>query len=82
MKAAVEVNRKYILVPPDADGRAPIHGHSETDCDACTGDRIDHTVTWNGRSNVGNLEGQPVRLKFCLERARLFSFQFGRSNAA
>ena len=58
-----------------ADGR-PVDGFSKSDCDLMHSDRIRQTVTWNGRSDLSHLSGSPVRLKFYLKTAKLFSFMF------
>ncbi len=62
----------------------PLPGHSFADCDAFTGDSLDHTMTWKGRSKVPaeligeayaeGLPGRIISIRFHLERARLFSF--------
>ena len=59
----------------DADSK-PIAGYARDDCDPFTGDSIRHTVSWKGRSDVSQLAGQTIRLRFCLENSDLFAFQF------
>ena len=61
----------------DADGKA-LKGHSLRDCDLIFGDYLDHTVTWNGSGDVGALVGRPLRLRFALSDADLYSMQFRR----
>ena len=56
-------------------GRA-IPGYAREDCDAFQGDAIRHAVTWKGTNNVGRLAGKPVKLRFHLKQAKLFSFRF------
>ena len=34
------------------------------------------TVTWNGSHHLGGLEGLPVRLRFHVDNAALYSFRF------
>jgi hypothetical protein len=46
------------------------------DCDAISTDSVRHVVTWKGDSEVGNLAGQVVRLRFEMQNAKLYSFQF------
>ena len=53
-----------------------IEGYSLDDCDEFFGDTVEHTVTWKGESNVSKLEGQPVRLRFVLADADMYSFRF------
>ena len=40
------------------------------------GNEIDRTVNWKNGSDVGSLAGKPVRLRFVLQDADLFAFQF------
>ena len=55
-----------------------IPGFSLEDCHLQYGDQLDRTVSWTGGSDVGALAGRPVRLKFELKDADIFSFRFGK----
>lgn len=57
----------------DAAGK-PIAGFEQSD--AITSDSIRATVTWKGREEVAQLAGRPIRLRFELRNAGLFSFAF------
>ena len=57
------------------DGK-PIEGFTLADCREMIGDRIDHTVRWKTGSNVQPLAGQPVRLRFVMNDADLYSLRF------
>lgn len=46
------------------------------DCDSLVGDHLDRVVTWRGRSDLGHSEGQPVKLRFRMRNADLFSVAF------
>jgi hypothetical protein len=47
------------------------------DCDVIKStDCLEYTVTWNGNSNVQQLEGKPIRLALRLKKGELFTFQF------
>jgi hypothetical protein len=46
------------------------------DCDAISTDSVRHVVTWKGDSDVGDLAGQVVRLRFEMRNAKLYAFQF------
>mgnify|MGYP000672151490 CR=1 FL=1 len=59
----------------DADGR-PISGFTAEGCDPINGDYIRKVVTWRGREDLSALRGRPVRLRFVMRDAKLFSFQF------
>lgn len=59
----------------DADGR-PLPGYSLEECPPIFGDTIDRRVVWERGKDVGALAGKPVRLRFVLKDADVFSFQF------
>ncbi len=53
---------------------------SNWDCmisDKCYGDEIDGEIRWEAGADLGNLAGQPVRLRFVLKDADVYAFQFG-----
>ena len=54
-----------------------IPGYSAEDCDTFTGDSLSHTFTWNGNPDVGRC--LPARIRFYLERARLYALQLPRA---
>lgn len=59
----------------DADGR-PIDGYALADSDLLYGDEISQLVTWNDSSDVSRLAGRPVRLRFVMNEADLYSLRF------
>jgi len=59
----------------DAGGQ-PIPGFAEADCDEVFGDAIQRTVTWKGAPDVSSLAGKPLRLRFVLNDADVYAFQF------
>jgi hypothetical protein len=59
----------------DATGR-PIPGFTLGETPEIFGDAIDYTVPLRAGSNLGPLAGQPVRLRFVLRDADLYSFRF------
>jgi hypothetical protein len=50
----------------------PIAGFARKDCTLVTGDRLDAPVRW--QRSLAELKGQPVRIEFFLQQARLFAF--------
>lgn len=58
-----------------ADGK-PIEGFSLADSVELFGDTLDRKVTWKQGADVSALAGKPVRLRFKLKDADLYSFQF------
>lgn len=59
----------------DAAGK-PLPGFTLDDCPPLYGDSIDRQVTWKGGSDVSSLAGTPVRLRFALKDADVYSLQF------
>lgn len=45
-------------------------------CPEITGHRINHIVSWKQGADVSALAGKPVRLRFVLKDADLYSLQF------
>lgn len=59
----------------DSAGK-PIPGYTLADSDEIFGDTLERVVTWKGKSDVSQLAGKPVRLRFVMKDADLFSFRF------
>ncbi|MCH7686714.1 MAG: hypothetical protein IH899_08550 [Planctomycetes bacterium] len=59
----------------NVDG-SPVSGFSLEDCDEIIGDQIARIVSWNGNSDVGSLAEKPVRLRFVMKDADLYSIRF------
>jgi hypothetical protein len=59
----------------DAAGNA-LDGHSLDDCPEHYGDSVAQTIHWQSGSDVSRLEGRPIRVRFVLGDADLYSFQF------
>jgi hypothetical protein len=60
----------------DARGRQ-LPGFALDECPDVFGDELDRSVEWKGGSNVGDLAGQTVRLRFVLKDADLYALKFG-----
>jgi hypothetical protein len=58
-----------------AEGK-PIDGFTLADCPEIIGDRTDHVVSWKFGPDIGKLSGQPVRVRFEVKDADLYSLQF------
>jgi hypothetical protein len=54
----------------------PIPGFSLADCVQVIGDNLERRVRWADGANPGQMAGSPVRLRFQLIDADLFSFRF------
>ena len=59
----------------EVEGR-PINGFTLAACDELRGDAIEQVVAWESDADLGAMAGKPVRLRFALNNADLFSFRF------
>jgi len=59
----------------DADGKA-LPAYALDDCEPIYGDHIARVVKWKSGTDVSPLAGKPVKLRFELSDADLFSFRF------
>jgi hypothetical protein len=59
----------------DAAGR-PLPGFALDDCLPISADSIDQVVRWKSGDDLSKLAGRPVRLRFVMEEADLFSICF------
>ena len=55
-------------------GGKVIEGFGRMDCKPLTGDSVRHVLEWNGNRDCHPIQGRPIRLRFHLERAELYSF--------
>ncbi len=63
----------------DAEGKV-IPGYGREDCEPLTGDSIRGTVAWKTKKELPS--GSPIRFRFVMDRARLFSFTAGEGAKA
>jgi len=59
----------------DAQGN-PVPGYTLDNCPEIIGDEIARIVSWAKGPDVGELAGKPVRLRFVMKDADLFSMRF------
>ena len=57
----------------DAEGKV-IEGFSREDCQPITTDNVRHILKWKGNDNCQLIQARPIKLKFYMERSRLYSF--------
>jgi len=67
----------WIQVELQSPNGKPIQGFALANCEKMVGDRITQSVEWNSSTNLAALAGQPVRLRFQLKDADLYSLRFG-----
>lgn len=54
----------------------PIPGYTLDDCPEIIGDEISRVISWKNGEKVSQVEGQPIRLRFVMKEADLFSIKF------
>ena len=54
----------------------PVEGFALEDSDEIFGDALGQEVLWNGSSDLSQLKGKPVRLRFVLKDADLYAIRF------
>jgi len=59
----------------DKDGK-PIEYFTLADCPEIYGDTIEHVVVFKDGSDVSKLAGKPIRLRFLMKDADLYSIRF------
>jgi hypothetical protein len=59
----------------DEQGR-PVPGFSLDDCDEVSGNHLEKTVSWKGKTDLSSLHGRTVQLRFAMRACKLFAFQF------
>ncbi len=59
-----------------ADGKV-VPGYGRADCNAITNDTVNAVMSWKQRKELPS--GMPIRLRFVLERASLYSFTAGEN---
>ena len=57
------------------DGHA-VPGFALGDCDEQFGDTRDRIVSWKGKRDLTSLAGKPIRLRFVMSDADVYSLQF------
>jgi len=59
----------------DVDGK-PLADLALADCTEVFGDSLQRVVTWKAGTDVSAMAGKPIRLRFVLRDANLYSFRF------
>ena len=54
----------------------PIEGYGIDDCDGLIGDEISGYVSWNGSTDLSKISGRPVRVRFVMNDADIYSLRF------
>jgi len=59
----------------DSEGK-PLPGFSAGECQEILGDEIERVVAWKGGGDVSTLADRPIRLRFVMKDADIYSFRF------
>ena len=54
----------------------PLEGYTLEDCDGFIGDEISGNVSWNGSTDLSKISGRPVRVRFVMNDADIYSLRF------
>jgi hypothetical protein len=65
-----------IRVEVQSEEGTSIEGFALDHCHEAIGDEIARTISWEGGSDLSDLTGVPVRLRFELKDADLYALQF------
>lgn len=65
-----------LRVQIENDAGAPVPGYTLADSDEIVGDSIERIVRWKTGSDISALSGKPVRLRFAMKDADLYSVRF------
>jgi len=57
----------------DREGKV-IERFAKKDCTAITTDSVRHVLKWNGKADCQLIQARPIRLRFYLKKAKLYSF--------
>jgi hypothetical protein len=57
----------------DSDGNT-IEGFSRDACEPMTNDSVRHILKWNGSEDCHLIQARPIKLRFHMEKAKLYSF--------
>ncbi len=68
--------RGQIRVEAQTPNGEAIKGFTLSECDDIFGDTIDRTVSWKGNRDISTLVGKDIRLRFMLNDAHLYAYQF------
>ena len=66
-----------ILVEATDSDRNPIPGRTFEDSVPIIGDQHWTPVTWKGKDDLGHKEGNPIMLRFRMDKAKIFGLEFG-----
>jgi len=65
-----------VQIEIQSDSGNPMEGLALGDCAEIFGDEIDRVVTFKRGSDLSHLAGKPIRLRFLLKDADLYSLHF------
>lgn len=77
-----EVDGGEILVELLDEANQPIGGFEATSCVPFKGDSVRHEISWKAGGDLGALSKKPVKLRFHMSCARLYSFAFAPDTRA
>ena len=67
-------------VEVQSEAGAPLPGFALADCGPLYGNTVDRPIAWTGGRSLSDIAGQAVRLRFVLQDAEVFAYQFNGEN--
>lgn len=74
VNAEVAGGGEVLVEVVDADSLGPLPGWSASECQPICGDQLAGELRWQGKDNGPSLGDRPIRLRFYLRNASLYSF--------
>ena len=69
-----------VRVEVQSEAGAPLPGFALADCGPLYGNTVDRPIAWTGGRSLSDIAGQAVRLRFVLQDAEVFAYQFNGEN--
>lgn len=66
----------YIKVEVLNEDGSIVDGFSAEQCDLIYGDSLDRRVSWKGETNMSSLVGKPIKLRFIMKEADVYSLKW------
>ena len=66
----------FVRVEVLSEDGTVVEGFSSEDCDIIYGDSLDRRVSWKGKSDMSVLQGKPIKLRFLMKEADIYSLKW------
>jgi hypothetical protein len=66
----------FVRVEVLSEDGTVVDGFSSEDCDMIYGDSLDRRMSWKGKSDMSALQGKPIKLRFLMKEADIYSLKW------